>query len=131
MNGVMPLAQDILKYTPAGAKSNLRLTVATDVRAEHTVIEQSRTPAEVLGSRMDNVKVEGKLVVRNWKDIPIKMNVTKAIVGEVADSPGAKVTKTAKKLNAVNPSSDLAWDFDLAPGQERELVYHYSVVLYR
>ena len=44
---------------------------------------------------------------------------------------GGKVTKDAKNLVAINPVSQIEWEFDLAPGAERTIPYQYKVLMHR
>jgi len=132
VNGSMPMAQDILKYAPPKGKTDLRLTLATDVRAEQSQIEASRTNTKIGYNDYDEVTVNGKLKVKNMKPSDIKMNVHKQLVGEVSESSeGGKITKVAKKLTAVNPQSEIEWEFNLPAGAEKELTYNYKIFVRR
>jgi hypothetical protein len=46
ISGSKPISQDTLLYTPKGAKTNLKLTVATDVRANRQELEVARAALE-------------------------------------------------------------------------------------
>lgn len=132
VNGPMPVAQDILRYTPPGAKGVLKLTVATDVRAEQQQTEVSRKPMQIFGYNYEEVVVDGKLTVRNWKKDAVKMSVTKTLVGDVlANGEGSKVTKVAKALSSLNPTSEISWDFELKAGEEKTLTYQYKALVSR
>jgi hypothetical protein len=132
VNGSMPMAQDILKYAPPKGKTNLRLTLATDVRAEQSQIEASRTTTKIGYNEYDEVKVNGKLKVKNMKPSDITMNVHKQLVGEVSEcSDNGKITKVAKNLAAVNPQSEIEWEFNLPAGAEKELTYNYKIFVRR
>lgn len=132
VSGSMPMAQDILRYAPPKGKTNLKLTLATDVRAEQTQIEASRATTKIGYTEFDEVTVNGKLKIKNMKPKDIKMNVHKEVVGEVSESSeGGKVTKVAKKLTAVNPQSEIEWEFALAAGAEKELTYNYKILVRR
>lgn len=39
--------------------------------------------------------------------------------------------RVVKRLNSVNPDSQVSWEFDLAPGAEKVLTYQYKVLIYR
>lgn len=129
VNGSMPVAQDTLKYTPPAGKSTLKLTAATDIRAQVEQIEASRTQVD---SYHDKVTVKGKLSLRSYKAKPVTLSVKKSIVGEVAEaSDSGKVVKLAKALTAVNSNSQVSWEFELAPGTEKLLTYQYTVMIRR
>lgn len=132
VNGSMPVAQDVLKYTPPGGKNTLKLTVATNVRAEKAETEASREMVKIGYHEYDDIKVDGTLTVKNMKDETIQVNIKKELKGVVLEAgQDGKVTKTATKLAAVNPQSVLEWEFDLAPGAEKELTYKYKILVCR
>lgn len=89
VNGSMPVAQDTLKYTPMKGKNTLRLTVATDIRAQQEQTEASRVQVVIADRHYDVVTVNGKLTMRSYKPKPVKMSVKKSIVGEVLEAATA------------------------------------------
>ncbi|MEI6915490.1 MAG: hypothetical protein WCL39_10190, partial [Armatimonadota bacterium] len=128
----LPVAQDTLKYTPQGGKSTLKLTVATDVRGEQEQIELSRTPTKLYNRDYDEVTVQGKLTVKNWKPDAIKLIVKKSLIGEALKiGQGGKAAKVVKQLNATNPTTEVEWEFTLDPKAEKTLEYQYKVLIYR
>lgn len=131
VKGSMPVAQDTLKYTPPKGENTLKLTVATDIRAEQSENESARKVVNIGHDDYDEVTVDGTLLVKNMKPTAVKMNVKKMLTGEVLQSAGGKVSKVTKKLAAVNPKSEIEWDFDLAPGSERQLTYQYKILINR
>lgn len=131
LNGQLPVAQDTLGYTPPGGRSFLKLTVATDVRAEQSQNETARNQVRIGNVNYEEVTVSGKLKLTNWKNKEIALMVRKSLVGDVLESPDGKVTKVARNLTSVNPNSEIEWDFSLAAGKERELEYQYKVLLER
>ncbi len=131
LNGTLPVAQDTLGYTPPGGRSFLKLTVATDVRAEQSQTETTRTQVNIAGRNYDEVTVAGKLKLTNWKNAEISMLVRKSVVGEVLESPDGKVTKVARNLTSVNSNSEIEWEFKLPAGKDRELPYQYKVLISR
>lgn len=131
VNGSMPVAQDVLNYTPPGGKSTLKLTVATDVRAEQSQTEFSRKQFNLANyGNAQEVIVNGKLTVRNWKQKPIKMIVKKSIVGEVQEAgQDGKASKIVINLTSLNPTSQIEWEFSLASGETKELTYQYKAIV--
>jgi hypothetical protein len=128
----MPVAQDVLKYTPPGGKSTLKLTLAIDVRAERAETEVSRTMVKIGYNEYDEITVDGILKIKNLKDKAIRVDVKKELKGAVLEAgQEGKITKTAMKLSAVNPQSALDWEFGLASGAEKELTYKYKILVHR
>jgi len=132
VNGSMPVAQDTLKYTPPKGKNTLKLTVATDIRATPEQTEASRKQVTIFHDDFDEVTVNGKLTIRSYKPKPVKLAVQKSIVGAVLEaSDNGKIARVVKKLNSVNPDSQVSWEFELTPGAEKVLTYQYKVLIYR
>ena len=75
ISAAKPVAQDTLSYTPKGATTDLKLTIATDVRTDKKEVEVDRQlkVAHRYGSEYDAVTVEGTLKIKNYKnkDIPL------------------------------------------------------------
>ena len=127
VKGMLPAAQDILNYTPPGAKSLLKLTVATDVRAEQSQIETSRQVV----NNYDQVTVKGTFRFTNMKRESVNVLARKSLTGEVLAAPEGKVTKVARKLTAVNSTSEIEWEFPLPAGGSKELTYTYKLLIRR
>jgi len=127
MNGPSPVAQDILKYTPPSAKNTMKLTVATDVRANQTLSEVSRTPTKVLRGTYYLVTVNAKLTVKNLKSEAVKTKITKTLVGEVTSPAGGQVVQTADIFSGVNRRSEVSWEFTLQPNEEKTIELTYTV----
>lgn len=127
----LPIAQDTLRYTPPGGSSTLQLTVATDIRARQSHKETARRSVTIEGRTYEEVTVEGKLTVINWKDKKAKMLVQQTVVGEVMGDTGGKLSKVARAIAALNPTSELEWEFVIEPGKQKELGYTYKVLINR
>lgn len=125
-----PLAQDTILYTARGARSELKLTIATDVRVKKSEVEKSRQEdaLRLQGNTFAKVTAAGTVTLKNFKAVPIKVAVTKILTGDVEDtSAEGKVVKVAEGMKAVNPASRIAWEVPLQPGEERTLTYTYFV----
>lgn len=124
-----PLAQDTLSYTPKGADGDLKLTIATDIRAKTSEFEKSRENTNALpfsSSSFTKVTSEGTLTLKSFKSRPVTVQVTKTIIGEVTSTGlNGKVEKMGVKIRAVNPTSVVTWDVPLDPGEEKTLDYAY------
>ena len=131
VNGQAPVAQDTLKYTPPGATNSLKITVASDIRASQELTELSREQISVLGSSFMKIGVLSKLTVQNLKNKPVKIAINRAVAGEVTDAGGATLRKTGRDLNALNLSSELGWEFPLAPGEKKQIEFKYSTLATR
>lgn len=131
VSGNKPLAQDTLKYTPKGAKINLKLTIASDVVSSKRETETSRKRGVKLDNQtFDEVIVEGELTIKNWKTKPIKLLVSKKLTGEVVEAADGKVNKIWQGLTGSNPNSRIEWEKTLPAGEEISLKYNYKVYIY-
>lgn len=127
-----PLAQETLLYTPAGATTSLRLTLATDIRAQQSEQEAERKNDAVTINRSaySIVTVNGALTLRNYKSKDVRLIVRKSVVGEVLSaSQNGKAERTAEAVQSVNPVSKIMWDFPLKAGETVTLTYRYKVLV--
>jgi hypothetical protein len=124
------LGQDVLSYTPVGARRTVRITRAVEIqgdRAEYEVT-RDRNAGSFYGSTYDRVSVRGEIRVTNLKAEAVRLEITKHVQGEVAANPDeARVVAVAEGLRRVNPTTRLTWDLPLEPGEDRTLTYSYSL----
>lgn len=126
------LGQDVLNYTPKGASSNLKITLAPDIKVKRTENEKERKhdALSLYGYTYDLVTVEGKLTLKNFKNQSVTMNVTKMVSGELSSvSDNGKIEKLAEALKSVNPSSRITWEFPLKAGEEKNIAYSYKIYI--
>jgi hypothetical protein len=83
--GTKPVSQDTLSYTPKGATSTLKLTIATDIRASHEEqeVDRQKNLQRRRGYDYDQVTVEGTLKIENYKSKDVKLLVAKTLRGSV------------------------------------------------
>jgi hypothetical protein len=130
ISGTKPVSQDTIPYTPKGAVSNLKLTIATDIRSSHDEREVARQQnvARRRGSSYDEVTVEGTLKIKNYKTKDVRLSITKTLRGNVeSQSDEGKAEKLAEAISVDNPMSRLTWEITLQPGEERTISYRYKV----
>lgn len=130
MSGGRPLADDSLDYTAKGTKTNLRVTVATDVKATKSEVEKSRERTQADPYTFSKITSDGKLTVKNLKTKPITMTIKRTLTGDVTTiGQGGKVVKSSEGLKAVNPTSELTWEVKLASGEEKAVDYTYVTLV--
>jgi hypothetical protein len=129
ISGWKPLAQDTIDYTPRGTSTNLRLTVATDIKTDRQEQEAAREREVTLYRRSyDLVTVRGELHINNRKGEGVTVEIKKHLTGEVIEaSHSGEIQKTAKGLRGVNPRSTISWRIPLGPEEEVDLTYKYQV----
>jgi hypothetical protein len=130
ISGTKPVSQDTIPYTPKGAVSNLKLTIATDIRSSHDEREVARQQnvGRRRGVSYDEVTVEGTLKIKNYKTKDVRLSITKTLRGNVeSQSDDGKAEKLAEAISVDNPMSRLSWEITLQPGEERTVSYRYKV----
>jgi hypothetical protein len=130
ISGTKPVSQDTLPYTPKAASSNLKVTIATDIRSRHEEQEIGREQnvPRRRNYQYDLVTVEGTLKVKNYKSKDVRLNIRKTIRGAVeSQSDGGEAVKLGEAIQTDNPMSRLAWEITLKPGEDRVVTYKYKV----
>ncbi len=133
VSGAKPLSQDTINYTARGTNTNLKLTVATDVkheRHEHE-IERQRD-VRLYNYNYDLVTVKGELRIKNHKNKDITMEIKKRLTGEVIEvSHNGKIERIAEGLRGVNQNSTISWEIPLKAREETAVAYKYKVYIAR
>ena len=136
------LGQDMMVYTPMGAEAEVRVTKALDIRVERNEEELKRERG-VITQRVhiggdqfetrplyDRLHIKGTLNIRNLKAQRVTVKVAKNLTGEVASaSHEAKVTKLAKGIRDLNPTSLITWQLDVDAGKALSLNYEFSILV--
>ncbi len=133
VSGWKPLAQDTMNYTPKNAKTNVKLTVATDVKHERHEYEIDRQrDVRIYNNNYDLVTVKGELSIKNHKNKEITIEIKKTLTGEVTEvSHKGKIEKVAEGLKGVNQNSFISWEIPLKAGEEINVTYKYKVYITR
>jgi len=132
ISGTKALSQDTLLYTPKGASSNLKMTIATDVRTDKKELEVERQPKALYrnGSEFEAVTVEGTLKVKSYKSKEIALKISRTLVGEVLSATtDGKTEKLGEAIRGVNSTSRITWDVKLKPGEEKVITYRYKILV--
>ncbi len=125
------LSQDTLVYTPKGATTSLKMTVATDVRVDKKELEVDRQPRVLQrnGTYYDAVNVEGTLKLKNFKTKDIRLIITRSFVGEALTTGGGHVEKLGEVIRQLNPTSRVSWDLPFKAGEEKTITYRYKILI--
>lgn len=130
ISGTKPVSQDTIPYTPKGAASNLKLTIATDIRSSHDEREVARQQniTRRRGYNYDEVTVEGTLKIKNYRTKDVRLSITKTLRGSVeSQSDDGKSEKLGEAISVDNPMSRLTWEIALKAGEDRSITYRYKV----
>jgi hypothetical protein len=131
VSGWKPLAQDTINYTPKTTKTNLKLTIATDIKTNRREFEVERQrDVRLYRSSYDLVTVKGELYIKNAKSKDVTMEIKKKVTGEVLEvSHNGKIEKVAEGLRGVNFNSFISWEIPVKAGEETEVTYTYKVYI--
>jgi len=132
ISGTKPLSQDTVPYTPKGATSSLKLTVATDIRASHeeNEVERQKDLQRRRNYNYDQVTVEGTLTIKNYKSKEVRLSIADRVRGTVeSQTDDGKAAKLAEAIAVDNPLSRLTWEVTLKAGEEKIIKYRYKVWL--
>lgn len=135
-SGFMPVAQELLGYTPAGGRTLLPLTIAPDIRGEYEEEEVDRrnSARKWNGVTYALLRKKGTVTVKNHRKEKATMQV-RVNVGGKADtaSSGGKIrldehrtTDWTGYADALNNHSEITWELTLGPGESKDLAYTFS-----
>ena len=130
ISGDKPVSQDTLLYTPKGASSTLKITIAADIRVSHEEHEVARQQDvnHRPGYNYDLVTVEGKLTVKSYKTKEVRLSISKSLRGKADfQSDQGEAVQLGEGVESDNPASRLSWDITLKPGEERVVTYRYKI----
>ncbi len=134
---VIPIAQDLLRYTPAGGKVLLPLTIAVDIRADLDEEEIGRTDNALHRNGTSYALVRGRstITLASSRREPSSVRVTLALGGKALEaSDEGRIVITGHSgadwggndPGPVNNHSDITWEVQLAPGESRNLTVEFS-----
>jgi len=137
MDGFLPIAQELIAYTSPGAKLQVPLTVAVDVRGTY---EEEETRRELKAIRFDGhdyirISKKGMLRVTNYKNESVELAIQCDFGGHatgasdegsisIGDFEPGDWTEL-RGSGAVNGHSTLHWDLVLKPKETKELTCEY------
>ncbi|MGI6458145.1 MAG: hypothetical protein ACOX5R_21355 [bacterium] len=127
------LGQDQIEFTPPGAETKLIITKASSIKAEQDeVVINRQFNAQSIADRMYNkLTVRGELLVTNYLDEPVQLEVTKHVLGDVLESSGdAEITKAARGLREINTSTKIVWNLEVQPGRDNQASLDYTYEVY-
>ena len=77
-----PLAQQLLTYTSVNNTVDVPVTIATDLNTIKEEAETGREPnIRISGNTYTKVKLHGTLTVKNFKDRPVHIFITRKVIG--------------------------------------------------
>jgi len=138
VEGYLPIGQELLTYTSVGARCQLPLTVAVDVRGTYEETEAERIVKAVHFQGYDYAKItkKGTLRVTNYKKKPIALYLACQFGGNAVEaSDDGKIAITDFQASdwgnvqghpSLNGHSTIRWELAVEPGATKEVTCRYS-----
>jgi len=138
MEGFLPIAQELLTYTSVGAKCQLPLTVAVDIKGTYEEEETDRQVKAIRFDGHDHVRIskKGTLKVTNYKTEPASLVITCQFGGNATSaSDGGKIVigdfssgdwTDFRGSRALTGHSTVTWEITLDPGETKEITCEYA-----
>ncbi|MCX7719225.1 MAG: DUF4139 domain-containing protein [Candidatus Sumerlaeaceae bacterium] len=133
LDGQLPLAQEMLAYTPPGSATLIPLTVAPDIRGTHREQETGRQPNALAwgGHRFSRITKRGEITVTNFRPEPTTVALKFETGGRVTQAPESEqiVINDFDKgdwegaMPAVNNHSSVQWKVALNQGESKTVEY--------
>ena len=126
-----PLSQDKLPYTPPAAKCKVKLAQTPEIKVTHGEgdVERKGDTFRFFSRDYDEVKVEGQVIVVNFKKESVTLKIRRNIEGTLLSSEQKWDTKQEQATLRVNPSHEVEWVVELKPGEEKNWKYSYKVYI--
>ncbi len=124
------VSQDRLNYTPTGGTTEVKLSLSSDILVKdiEKMTETKENFKKINGYDYNLITVEGKIEVKNYKNIAIKVQLKREVIGEMLKTNiDWKTTKKVDMYNIFNNKNDVEWKVDLEAGKSKEIVYTYQI----
>lgn len=128
-----PISQDKLGYTSQKDDISVKLTEAPDVSVRFLEKEISRSANKKSLKRgnytyyNDLVEVEAEVTVHNYKNKAIRLDLKRAIIGELDKSDVEwQLAPRVQFGYTLNKKTDVCWEMKLKAGEKKVIKYTYS-----
>lgn len=132
----VPIAQELLTYTPIGGKTLLPLTIAVDIRGKFEEEEISRRSTEFNGNAYTLIHVKGSATLTNNRAEPATMRIRVDTGGKALSvtDDGKCVVKPFRPEDwggyrwdyRLNTHSQTTWNVSLNPGESKTVSVEYE-----
>ncbi len=128
-----PISQDKLHYTSQGNDVSIKLTEAPDVNVKFKEEETERIPNKKSIKKNnytyynDLITVETEVVIQNFKNKNIRLDVKRLITGELVESSiDWQKSPRVQYGYHFNAQTDVCWELKLKPGETKTIKYTYT-----
>lgn len=128
------LGQSLSFWTRPGEKTLVRVNRALSVRVRQEEMEEpgERPVVWVAGNDYQKCGVKASLSVVNGRKEKIHFLLRRNLSGDVVSADGAPADRLLEEgIWSVNARHALTWEFDLAPGETRQIGVRYTVLIDR
>ncbi|HWD40781.1 MAG TPA: hypothetical protein VG944_18175 [Fimbriimonas sp.] len=125
------LGQETVKYTAAGATTEIKIAQGIGIKVDKTEAETHRgAPTKIGNTEYIPVTLHGTLTISNFRSDPATMKVTRTLRGKVDELSDKGFTKQTQIINGEpNPINDVVWNIVVAPGATKTLSYTYEIYM--
>lgn len=125
------IGQEVIRYTPPGASTDVRLSRGIGLRVEKTEAELKRgAPVKVGKTDYIPVTMKGTLTISNFRNDKAPIKVMKTARGRVLNqSDEGKVKQTQVLTGDPNPLNDMVWQLDIPAGQSKQITYTFEILM--
>jgi len=124
--------QSMTSFVNSGEQTTIRVNKALSIRSRSIEVEEEKG-REVIhwgGRAFRKVSVKGEVTVNNHRDEETRMVIRRKFTGELVDAEGEpKKILREEGVYSVNTRRELIWELTLKPGEEKTLVYKYTVLV--
>jgi len=125
-----PLSEDLLRYTPKGARGELPVTAAINIAHQKTERETDRKlKAHHVphNTYYDLVTLEGELKLHNYEKRPVNIVITNPVPGKpLSASDDGQTRSDPTKLKLEEREGTVSWRVTLEPDERQTLQYKYE-----
>jgi len=126
---MQPLAQDRIKYTPAGADISVQLSKAGDVvvKNKEEELKKEDNVKKIGKTYYHKVTIKGTISIENLQAKKILLSIKKDIVANITGaSDNGKIEKSGR-YNVLNPYMKINWELPLGANEKKSITYEYEV----
>ncbi len=126
------LGQSLSYWVNPGSENLLHFTKALSIIKKHSEKELAgkRKRQNIQGLRYDKTTVEGRVFIKNSRNKKSKIIIDRFFSGKLIKADGKPHRELLEAgVYSVNECRKLTWEFPLKAGEEKELVYRYSVLV--
>ena len=126
------LGQNLSYWINPGCENLLHITKALSIVKTQSELELKRSSErlEINGSRYYKATVEGRVLIKNTRSKASAVIIDRSFSGKLIKADGKPELQLQEaSVYSVNEQQKLTWQLQLGAGEEKELVYSYTVLV--